>query len=183
MWLVVPGLSVSSPRAGRPWGRACADQTHRSRASIVNLLGIIGWWECVTTSWREGRAPAGPRKAASVPASAGCRKSFWVEQMLPEGSPPRDARDEPRPGFWVSLSSSVGTHPPRAPRKPPRGRATSSSHRVEVGPSRKSWSFSQDCLPSVDLGPDHGNSYVVSGSSSEGPQPGVSLGGMEGLGG
>lgn len=107
---------------------------------------------------------------------------FWVEQMRPEGSPPRDARDEPRPGFWVSLGSSVGIHPPRVPRKPPRGRATSSSHRVEVGPSRKSWSFSQDCLPSVDLGPDPGNSYVVSGSSSEGPQPGVSLGGMEGLG-
>lgn len=42
----------------------------------------------------------------------------WVEQMLPEGSPPRDARDKPRPGFWVSLGSSVGIHPPRAPRKP-----------------------------------------------------------------
>ncbi|TKC42072.1 hypothetical protein EI555_002605 [Monodon monoceros] len=33
---------------------------------------------------------------------------FWVEQMLPEGSPPRDARDEPRPGFWVRCVSFHG---------------------------------------------------------------------------
>ena len=108
------------PELARPWGRACAGQTHRSRVSIVNLLGILGWWERVTTSWKEGRAPAGPRKAA---ARQDAGSPFWVEQMLPEGSPRRGTRDQPRPGSWVSLGSSVGIHPPRAPRKAPSGQS------------------------------------------------------------